>query len=71
MLNYRKHLRAVENIPLTSYVRGWKHLGLVKDMIYLTQLIFIKKEKKQIFQQFENIVIPLMEKHKGKILYRL
>ena len=40
-------------------------------MIYITQLIFVKKGKENIFQEFENQVIPLMEKYGGEILYRI
>ena len=40
-------------------------------MIYLTQLIFVKEGKESIFQQFEDFVIPLMEKYNGKIIYRI
>lgn len=40
-------------------------------MIYITQLIFLKEGKEKIFQEFESFAIPLMEKYKGKILYRI
>lgn len=40
-------------------------------MIYITLLIFVKAGKENIFQQFEEFAIPLMEKYKGKIIYRL
>lgn len=40
-------------------------------MIYLTQLIFIKKGKESTFLQFESFAIPLMEEYNGRILYRL
>lgn len=40
-------------------------------MIYLTQLIFVKKGKEAIFHEFENFAIPLMEKYNGKIIHRL
>ena len=40
-------------------------------MIYLTQLIFVKKGKEEIFHEFENFAIPLMEKYKGRIIHRL
>jgi len=40
-------------------------------MIYITQLIFIKEGKEKIFLEFENFVIPLMEKYGGKMIYRL
>ncbi|RJE71679.1 DUF1330 domain-containing protein [Reichenbachiella sp. MSK19-1] len=37
-------------------------------MIYITQLIYIKAGKEQ---EFENHVIPLMEKYTGKIIQRI
>lgn len=40
-------------------------------MIYLTKLIFVKAGKESIFQEFEDFAIPLMEKYRGRILYRL
>lgn len=40
-------------------------------MIYLTQFIFIKKDKEATFLQFESFAIPLMEEYNGRILYRL
>ncbi len=40
-------------------------------MIYLTQLIFVKEGKESVFQQFEEFVLPLMEKYSGKLIYRL
>lgn len=40
-------------------------------MIYLTQLIFVKPGKETVFHQFEEFVIPLMERHGGLMLYRI
>ena len=40
-------------------------------MIYLTQLIFVKKGKEEVFHEFEDFAIPLMEKYNGKIIHRL
>ncbi|MFZ1807990.1 MAG: DUF1330 domain-containing protein [Cyclobacteriaceae bacterium] len=40
-------------------------------MIYLTQLIFVKKGQEEKFLEFERFAIPLMEKYNGKMLYRL
>ncbi|MBK8965326.1 MAG: DUF1330 domain-containing protein [Saprospiraceae bacterium] len=40
-------------------------------MIYLTQLIFVEPGKEQLFHQFEDLAIPLMEYYRGQILYRL
>ena len=40
-------------------------------MIYITQLIFVKKGKEETFLEFENFAIPLLEKFNGKIIYRI
>jgi hypothetical protein len=40
-------------------------------MIYITQLIYIKEGQELIFDQFENIAIPLISKYNGKLLLRL
>ncbi|HNP19368.1 MAG TPA: DUF1330 domain-containing protein [Fulvivirga sp.] len=40
-------------------------------MIYITQLIFVKKGKESTFLEFENFAIPLMEKYNGKMIYRI
>ena len=40
-------------------------------MIYITQLIFVKQGKEDIFIQFEEFAIPLMEAYGGKMIYRL
>ncbi|UZR97321.1 DUF1330 domain-containing protein [Chondrinema litorale] len=40
-------------------------------MIYITQLIFIQEGKEELFLEFESHAIPLMEKHGGKLIYRL
>lgn len=40
-------------------------------MIYLTQLIFVKEGKEDIFLEFESFAIPLMEKYNGKIIHRI
>lgn len=40
-------------------------------MIYLTQLIFVKAGRESVFQEFEEFVLPLMEKYTGKLIYRL
>ncbi len=42
-----------------------------KDTIYITQLIFVKEGKEKTFLEFEKFAIPLMEKYKGRIIYRL
>lgn len=40
-------------------------------MIYITQLVFVKEGKEKDFYQFEDKVLPLLEKYNGKLLYRL
>ncbi|MEQ9405006.1 MAG: DUF1330 domain-containing protein [Cyclobacteriaceae bacterium] len=40
-------------------------------MIYITQLIFVKKGKEEIFLNFEEFAIPLMQKYNGRIIYRV
>ncbi|MBK0381073.1 hypothetical protein [Mucilaginibacter segetis] len=40
-------------------------------MIYYTQLIFIKPGQEQAFHAFEDKVLPLLENHNGKLLYRV
>ena len=40
-------------------------------MIYITQLIFIEAGKEELFNQFEDIVIPLIPKYSGKLLIRV
>jgi uncharacterized protein (DUF1330 family) len=40
-------------------------------MIYITQLIFLKKGEEKVFHEFENIVLPLLPNYRGKLLLRL
>ena len=40
-------------------------------MIYITQLIYLKHGKEDVFHEFENFAIPLMERYNGKIIYRI
>ncbi|SRR5258706_1369559 len=40
-------------------------------MIYITQLIYIKKGQEEIFDQFEAIAIPIISKYNGKLLFRM
>lgn len=39
-------------------------------MITIIQLIFIKPGQEKVFNEFEKIVLPLMEKYGGKLLFR-
>jgi len=40
-------------------------------MIYITQLIYIRKGQENIFSQFEDIAIPTISKYNGKLLLRI
>lgn len=40
-------------------------------MFYITQLIFLKEGMEQLFHQFEDHAIPLMEKYGAKMIFRL
>ncbi len=39
--------------------------------IYITQLVFIKEGKEDIFNQFESIAIPAIAKYNGILLLRI
>ena len=39
--------------------------------VYLTQLLFVHEGKEEVFHQFEDVAIPLMAEHHGRVLYRL
>lgn len=40
-------------------------------MIYITQLIYIIKGQEKIFDDFENVAIPLISNYNGKLLTRV
>ena len=40
-------------------------------MIYITQLIYIIQGQEDIFNQFEDIAIPLLLKYKGRLTLRI
>jgi antibiotic biosynthesis monooxygenase (ABM) superfamily enzyme len=40
-------------------------------MIYITQLIYIIPGQEEIFNQFEDIAIPLISKYNGRLLLRV
>lgn len=43
----------------------------LKIMIYLTILLFIKEGQEEVFNQYENEMLPLMKGYNGKIIYRI
>lgn len=40
-------------------------------MIYITQLIFIKKGKEEVFHEFEEHAIPIISRYNGRLLLRI
>lgn len=40
-------------------------------MIFLTQLIYIKEGKENVFHEFEAVAIPIISKYNGKLLLRV
>ena len=40
-------------------------------MIYITQLIYIKQGQEAVFDEFENIAIPIISKYNGRLLFRI
>lgn len=40
-------------------------------MIYITQLIYVKEGKEEVFDQFEAVAIPAIARYNGQLLLRL
>ncbi len=40
-------------------------------MIYITQLIYVKEGKEEMFHEFEEIAIPIIQKYNGRLTLRL
>ncbi|MDA0196910.1 MAG: hypothetical protein O2951_18045 [Bacteroidetes bacterium] len=40
-------------------------------MIYITQLIYLKPGKEEIFNEFESIAIPIISNYNGQLLSRI
>jgi hypothetical protein len=40
-------------------------------MIYITQLIYVIAGQESVFDQFENIAIPIISKYNGRLLLRV
>jgi uncharacterized protein (DUF1330 family) len=40
-------------------------------MLFITQLIYIKPGQEAVFNQFENIALPLIAKYNGRLLLRI
>jgi uncharacterized protein (DUF1330 family) len=40
-------------------------------MIHITQFVYVREGKEDIFHEFEARVLPLLERHGGKLLMRI
>ncbi len=40
-------------------------------MIYLTVLLFIKEGKERVFNEYESLVLPIINNYNGKLIYRI
>jgi hypothetical protein len=40
-------------------------------MLYITQLIYVKKSQEHLFHQFEDLAIPILWKYNGQLLLRI
>ena len=40
-------------------------------MIYLTQLVYVHEGRERAFDEFEDVVLPLLAKYRGELLLRL
>ena len=43
----------------------------IVNMIYITQLIYIREGQEKIFDEFESIAIPTISKYNGRLLVRI
>ena len=42
-----------------------------EKMIYITQLIYLREGQEKTFHEFEDVAIPIIAKHNGKLLLRV
>ena len=40
-------------------------------MLYITLLIYVCNEKEDVFREFENLALPMLDDYNGKLLLRL
>lgn len=55
-------------IPIGIFLYIWIEL---RTMIYITQLIYIKKGQESAFHAFEDLAIPIISKYNGRITLRV
>ena len=46
-------------------------MNYLYQMIYLTQLIYLKEGQEEVFHQFEDVAIPIILKYNGRLLLRI
>lgn len=46
-------------------------MNYLYQMIFLTQLIYIKEGQEEVFHQFEDVAIPAISKYNGRLLLRV
>ena len=39
--------------------------------LFVTQLIFLREGQRESFEEYEDAVIPLLEKYRGQLMYRI
>ncbi|GAB3932124.1 DUF1330 domain-containing protein [Larkinella terrae] len=40
-------------------------------MLYFTQILFVNEGQEAVFHSFEDRVLPLLQRHRGELLYRV
>lgn len=43
----------------------------MKQKIYITQIIYLKEGQEKVFDDFEDVAIPIIAKYNGRLLLRL
>lgn len=63
-------------MPRDSFNFNSRHDSYIKalnasNILYITQLIYIKDGQENVFNQFEDIAIPTISKYNGRLLLRV
>jgi len=40
-------------------------------LIYITAFLFINEDEEDLYNQYESVVLPLLESYNGKLIYRI
>ena len=60
---------AVQSIPIQTKVK--LNFTQKQEMIFITQLVYIKEGQESVFHHFEDIAIPTISKYNGRLLLRV